>query len=191
VAKRLELGHIDQHEVRLAALLHDVGKLRLPGELLRRPGPLSPTEWDLMHRHPEWGADTVGAIPGLEAVAMIVRLHHERPDGAGYPHRLTSERIPIASRIVSVCDAYCAMTSGRPNQPSRSPADTMRELERHAGTQFDDQVVATLRDAVTSRRPLNHKTLWTGLSRRSRIGERRVTNRGLSPRDAPQVKTAR
>jgi putative nucleotidyltransferase with HDIG domain len=148
VAKRLELGHIDQHEVRLAGLLHDVGKLRLPGELLRRPGPLSPTEWELMRRHPEWGADTVGAIPGLEAVAMIVRLHHERPDGAGYPHRLTSERIPIASRIVSVCDAYCAMTSGRPNQPSRSPADTMRELERHAGTQFDDEIVATLWDAV-------------------------------------------
>jgi putative nucleotidyltransferase with HDIG domain len=150
VAKRLELGHLDQREVRLAALLHDVGKIRLPRELLRRPGPLSQKEWELMRRHPEWGADTVAAIPGLEAVAMIVRLHHERPDGAGYPHRLTSERIPTASRIVSVCDAYCAMTSGRPNQPSRSPTDAMRELERHAGTQFDDQIVTTLREAVSS-----------------------------------------
>jgi HD-GYP domain-containing protein (c-di-GMP phosphodiesterase class II) len=81
---------------------------------------------------------------------MIVRLHHERPDGAGYPHRLTSERIPTASRIVSVCDAYCAMTTNRPNQPSRSPTDAMRELERHAGTQFDDQIVTTLREAVSS-----------------------------------------
>jgi putative nucleotidyltransferase with HDIG domain len=150
VAKRLGLSHLDRREVRLAALLHDVGKIRLPGELLRRPGPLSAKEWELMRRHPEWGAETVAAIPGLEAVAMIVRLHHERPDGAGYPHQLTSERIPTASRIVSVCDAYCAMTGGRPNQPSRSPTDAMRELERHAGTQFDDRIVATLREAVIS-----------------------------------------
>jgi putative nucleotidyltransferase with HDIG domain len=188
VAKRLELGRIDQHEVRLAALLHDVGKLRLPGEMLRRPGPLSPAEWELMRCHPEWGAETVGAIPGLEAVAMIVRLHHERPDGAGYPHRLASERIPTASRIVSVCDAYCVMTSGRPNQPSRSPADAMRELERHAGTQFDDQIVATLWDAVTSRRAPSHKMLWAELS--SRIAERRVTDQGRSARDRPHVSTA-
>jgi putative nucleotidyltransferase with HDIG domain len=150
LAKRLQLGPLDLHEVRLAALLHDVGKTRLPGELLRRPGPLSSQEWELMRRHPEWGADTVAAIPGLEAVAMIVRLHHERPDGAGYPHRLTRDRIPTASLIVSVCDAYCAMTGGRPNQPSRSATDAMRELEGHAGTQFDDQIVATLRDAVSS-----------------------------------------
>jgi putative nucleotidyltransferase with HDIG domain len=150
VAKRLQLGYLDQREVHLAALLHDVGKMRLPEELLRRPGPLSPKEWELMRRHPEWGADTIAAIPGLEAVAMIVRLHHERPDGAGYPHQLTSERIPTASQIVSVCDAYCAMTSGRPNQAPRSPTDAMRELERHAGTQFDDQIVMTLRDAVSS-----------------------------------------
>ena len=150
VVRRLGLGHIDQREVRLAALLHDVGKIRLPGELLRRPGPLSPEEWELMRRHPEWGADAVAAIPGLEAVAMIVRLHHERPDGAGYPHGLTRERIPTASRIVAVCDAYRAMTGGRPNQPSRSSTEAMRELERHAGTQFDDQIVATLREAVSS-----------------------------------------
>lgn len=154
VAKRLELGHLDQLEVRLAALLHDIGKLRLPEELLRRPGPLSPAEWKLMRRHPEWGAETLAAIPGLEAVAMIVRLHHERPDGGGYPHRLASERIPTASQIVAVCDAYCAMTSGRPYQPSRSPNETLRELEGHAGTQFDDQIVSTLRAAVTSHLPL-------------------------------------
>ena len=188
VAKRLGLGRTDQHEVRLAALLHDVGKLRLPGEMLRRPGPLSPAEWELMRCHPEWGAETVGAIPGLEAVAIIVRLHHERPDGAGYPHRLASERIPTASRIVSVCDAYCVMTSGRPNQPSRSPADAMRELERHAGTQFDDQIVATLWDAVTSRWAPSHKMLWAELS--SRLRERRVTDQGRSARDAAHVSTA-
>ena len=150
LAKRLQLGPLDLHEVRLAALLHDVGKTRLPGELLRRPGPLSPQEWELMRRHPEWGADTVAAIPGLEAVAMIVRLHHERPDGDGYPHGLARDRIPTASLIVSVCDAYCAMTGGRPSQPSYSPTDAMRELERYAGTQFDDQIVTTLREAVSS-----------------------------------------
>ena len=154
VARRLGLDRVDQLEVQLAALLHDVGKLHLPRELLRRPGPLSTREWELMRHHPEWGAAAVAAIPGLEAVAMLVGLHHERPDGAGYPHRLAHGRIPIASRIVSVCDAYCAMTGGRHYRPTLAPADAMRELERHAGTQFDKQVVASLANVPQSSRPV-------------------------------------
>ena len=154
VASRLGLDGVDLLEVEGAALLHDVGKLRIPRELLCRPGALSAPEWELMRRHPEWGAETVATIPGLEAVAMLVRLHHERPDGAGYPHRLAHSRIPTASRIISACDAYCAMTRGRPYQPSLSRSDAVRELKRHAGTQFDEQIVATLANVVDSRRPV-------------------------------------
>jgi len=151
VAQRLGLGDVDQLEVKLAASLHDVGKLRLPAELLRRRGPLSPSEWKLVRRHPQWGAEILAAIPGLSAVAMLVGLHHERPDGAGYPHQLPHQRIPLASQIVSVCDAYTAMTSGRPYQPSVAPGDAIDELERHAGTQFDRHIVAALAGALNVR----------------------------------------
>ena len=86
----------------------------------------------------------VARIPGLQAVALIVRLHHERPDGRGYPHGLTHERIPMAARIVSVCDAYGAMTKRRPYSAPHDLEDALRELERQAGTQFDPDVVEAL-----------------------------------------------
>jgi HD-GYP domain-containing protein (c-di-GMP phosphodiesterase class II) len=86
----------------------------------------------------------VARIPGLEAVALIVRLHHERPDGLGYPHGLTHERIPMATRIVSVCDAYGAMTKRRPYSAPLDLDEALGELERHAGSQFDADVVEAL-----------------------------------------------
>jgi polar amino acid transport system substrate-binding protein len=86
----------------------------------------------------------VARIPGLEAVALIVRLHHERPDGTGYPHGLSHERIPVASRIVSVCDAYGAMTKRRPYSEPLDLDAALCELERHAGTQFDPEAVEAL-----------------------------------------------
>jgi HD-GYP domain-containing protein (c-di-GMP phosphodiesterase class II) len=94
--------------------------------------------------HPEWGAEMVAGIPGLEAVALIVRLHHERPDGRGYPHGITHDRIPVATRIVSVCDAYGAMTKRRPYRGAMNVQDALAELDRHAGTQFDPDVVQAL-----------------------------------------------
>jgi HD-GYP domain-containing protein (c-di-GMP phosphodiesterase class II) len=90
----------------------------------------------------------VARIPGLEAVALIVRLHHERPDGRGYPHGLTNERIPLATRIVSVCDAYGAMTKRRPYSAPLDVDAALAELERHAGTQFDADVVSVLTSVV-------------------------------------------
>ena len=86
----------------------------------------------------------VGRIPGLEAVALIVRLHHERPDGTGYPHGLSREHIPVASRIVSVCDAYRAMTKRRPYSEPLEVDAALLELERHAGTQFDPDAAEAL-----------------------------------------------
>jgi putative nucleotidyltransferase with HDIG domain len=144
VGKRLALEPCDLIELELAALLHDVGKLRLPPEILNKPAPLGDEEWRLVSLHPEWGAEMVSRIPGLEAVALIIRLHHERPDGKGYPHGLTEARIPVASRIVSVCDAFSAMTTDRPYRPALDFDAARGELREGAGSQFDPAVVEAL-----------------------------------------------
>jgi HD-GYP domain-containing protein (c-di-GMP phosphodiesterase class II) len=148
LARKLGLSRAECAEVEIGGLLHDVGKLFLPRALLAKPGPLTRAERRLIRRHPEWGAVLVATIPGLEAVAEIVRLHHERPDGLGYPYGLSCERIPIAARIVSVCDAYGAMTKPRPYRALLTPDDALAELERHAGTQFDPDVVDALTGSV-------------------------------------------
>jgi putative nucleotidyltransferase with HDIG domain len=148
VGERLGLERAELVEVELGALLHDVGKLRLPPHILAKPERLSDDERRLVRLHPEWGAEMVGRIPGLEAVALIVRLHHERPDGTGYPHGLSHERIPVASRIVSVCDAYGAMTKRRPYSEPLDVDAALEELARHAGTQFDPEAVDALASFV-------------------------------------------
>ena len=144
VAKRLGLTDVDLVEVELGALLHDLGKLRMPPEILRKAGPLDADELALMRRHPEWGSEMVARVPGLEAVALIVRLHHERPDGSGYPYGLTDERIPMASKIVSACDAYGAMTRRRDYSDPLDVDAALAELEVNTGTQFDPLVVEVL-----------------------------------------------
>jgi putative nucleotidyltransferase with HDIG domain len=144
LGRQLGLDRTELVEVELGALLHDVGKLRLPRELLTKPGELTEEERRVIRLHPDWGADMVASIPGLEAVALIVRLHHERPDGRGYPYGLTHDRIPMATRIVSVCDAYGAMTKRRPYSAPLDLDAALDELERNAGTQFDSEVVEAL-----------------------------------------------
>ena len=144
LGRRLGLSRTELVEVELGALLHDVGKLRLPRELLTKPGPLTDEEIRLVRLHPEWGAEMVARIPGLEAIALVVRLHHERPDGRGYPHGLAHDRIPMATRIVSVCDAYGAMTKRRPYSAPLDLDAALDELRRHRGTQFDPDVVDAL-----------------------------------------------
>jgi putative nucleotidyltransferase with HDIG domain len=148
VGRRLDLDDLDLMEVELGALLHDLGKLRLPPQILNKPGPLDRDELRLMRRHPEWGAEMVARVPGLEAVALIVRLHHERPDGTGYPHGLREDRIPMASRIVSACDAYGAMISRRHYSDPLDVETALAELELNAGTQFDPLVVEVLASFV-------------------------------------------
>jgi putative nucleotidyltransferase with HDIG domain len=148
VAKRLGLTDVDLVEVELAALLHDLGKLHMPQHVLRKAGPLDPEEQQLMRLHPEWGCEMVARVPGLEAVALIVRLHHERPDASGYPHGLTEERIPMASKIVSACDAYGAMTRRRNYSEPLDVNAALLELELNTGTQFDPLVVEVLADFV-------------------------------------------
>jgi HD-GYP domain-containing protein (c-di-GMP phosphodiesterase class II) len=145
---RMGLARAELLELELAALLHDVGKLRVPREILRKPGTLSQSEQRLMRNHPVWGAELVSGVPGLQAVALIVRHHHERVDGEGYPSRLAGVRIPVASRIVAVCDAFGAMTEPRAYGARRSEHDALVELRHEAGSQFDPAVVDALEAEV-------------------------------------------
>ncbi|MEA2386547.1 MAG: hypothetical protein QOJ22_721 [Thermoleophilaceae bacterium] len=148
VGSLLELEPASLLELEYAARLHDVGKIQVPDAVLNKPGPLDPGENETIRSHARWGSETLARIPGLEAVATIVRFHHERWDGAGYPDGLSGARVPLASRIISVCDAYGAMTSDRPYRPAMSPREALREIRNGAGTQFDPAVVAALMDAI-------------------------------------------
>jgi HD-GYP domain-containing protein (c-di-GMP phosphodiesterase class II) len=145
---RMGLDRAELLELELAALLHDVGKLRVPREILRKPESLTQSEQRLMRNHPVWGAELVSGVPGLQAVALIVRHHHERVDGEGYPSRLAGVRIPVASRIVAVCDAYGAMTEPRAYGERRSSDQALTELHHEAGSQFDPAVVDALESEV-------------------------------------------
>lgn len=138
--------------VRRAAELHDVGKVAIPDEILHKPGPLDETETELMHSHTITGERILGSTQAMRPVAALVRSSHERWDGHGYPDGLAGEEIPLGARIIFVCDAFDAMTSDRPYQPSVDPAEALDELERHAGTQFDPRVVAAFRRSVPARR---------------------------------------
>jgi putative nucleotidyltransferase with HDIG domain len=152
VDAQLQLDPAEVRELRRAALLHDLGKMRVPRRILHKPGPLTPDERELVRRHPAWGAEMIAPVPGLGSVAQIVLLHHERPDGLGYPYGLDGDSIPLASRIVSVCDAFETMTSGRPYQAARGVEAAVEELRRGAGTQFDADVVEALTAAPPARR---------------------------------------
>jgi HD-GYP domain-containing protein (c-di-GMP phosphodiesterase class II) len=135
-------------ELRLAALLHDLGKIRVPDAILTKPGPLNAQEMGLIRRHPVWGSELLACLPGFEVVAGIVRFHHERWDGGGYPDGLTGTRIPLASRIIAVCDAHHAMMSERPYRRAMSAEQALTELRAGAGSQFDPDVVAELEAAL-------------------------------------------
>lgn len=141
VGKQLGLAREELEELRLAAELHDVGKLAVPDVVLLKAGPLDPTEWGFIHSHTLIGQRILGAAPALRPVGEIVRSTHENWDGTGYPDGLVGESIPLAARIIAVCDAYSAMTSDRPYRAARTRGEAVAELRRCAGRQFDRQVV--------------------------------------------------
>jgi HD-GYP domain-containing protein (c-di-GMP phosphodiesterase class II) len=141
IGRRFELNSEQLDELRRAAELHDLGKLAVPDQVLNKPGPLSDSEWCLMRQHTIIGERILSAAPALRPVARLVRSSHERWDGAGYPDRLAGEAIPLGSRIITACDAYDAMVSERPYDAARSSDEALAELRRHAGSQFDPEVV--------------------------------------------------
>jgi HD-GYP domain-containing protein (c-di-GMP phosphodiesterase class II) len=150
VGALLDLETTSMLELEFAARLHDVGKIQVPDAVLNKPGPLEPHENEVIRCHATWGSETLAKIPGLEAVATIVRFHHERWDGAGYPDGLSGDRIPLASRIISVCDAYGAMTCDRPYRSALDPDDALEEIRSGSGSQFDPSVVHAFVAAVAA-----------------------------------------
>jgi ribonuclease P protein subunit RPR2 len=122
-------------------LLHDIGKLAVPDAVLNKPGPLDEDEWRLLKQHPEQGAKILSAIPFLDGALDVVRHHHERWDGSGYPDGLQGEEIPLWARIFAVVDTVDAVTSDRPYRPGRPIGAAIHELRKEAGTQFDPECV--------------------------------------------------
>lgn len=151
VTSQLALQAEEVETIADVALLHDIGKIGIPNEILHAPGKLSEQQWEVMKQHPVIGERIVARIPGLEDVALAIRHEHERWDGKGYPDGLKGSEIPLASRIVLVCDAYHAMTSDRPYRTAMSEEDARAELVRHAGTQFDPVIVGALLSSFDER----------------------------------------
>jgi diguanylate cyclase (GGDEF)-like protein/putative nucleotidyltransferase with HDIG domain len=144
VARNLGLAAAEVDRVKSAALLHDIGKVAIPDEILHKPGPLTDDEWKQMKEHPVIGERILRVLPGLGNVARIVRHEHERWDGDGYPDGLAGDAIPLGSRIIIAADTYHAITSDRPYRAARSHSEAVEELTRCAGTQFDPNVTQAL-----------------------------------------------
>jgi putative nucleotidyltransferase with HDIG domain len=148
IGRQMNLPEEQLEVLRLGALLHDIGKIGISDAVLRKPGPLTPEEYAAIREHPSMGARILKSVPFLAQHIPIVELHHERPDGEGYPHRLRGSETPVLARIVHVADAFDAITSARAYRRARGSAQALRELWRYAGTQFDTEVVQAFAEAM-------------------------------------------
>jgi len=144
VGARLGLVGQQLRTLRYGALLHDIGKIGVPTEILNKPGPLTDDEFERVKEHTVIGERMLRHIPFFESVHPLVRSAHERWDGGGYPDGLEGDEIPLGARIICACDAFHAMTSDRPYRAGTSHEQALLELRRHAGTQFDAAVVEAL-----------------------------------------------
>jgi putative nucleotidyltransferase with HDIG domain len=140
VTRRLGLPEEERRTIHFAALLHDVGKLRLGAALLAHPGPLGSAETDLVRRHPALGVEVLRPISRWRDLAPIIHAHHERWDGRGYPRGLAGQAIPLGGRIVAVAEAFEAMVRPTPYRKARTPDQALAEVLSCAGTQFDPEV---------------------------------------------------
>jgi HD-GYP domain-containing protein (c-di-GMP phosphodiesterase class II) len=148
IGEKLGLERRELRDLGYAARLHDIGKVGVPDAVLFKAGPLDDDEREVIQHHAVAGATLIGELPGLEAVARIVRHHHECYNGNGYPDGLSGRDIPLSSRILSVADAYAAMTEDRPYRRARPRFEVDREFLDGSGSQFDPYVVAALREVV-------------------------------------------
>jgi len=154
IARRLDLPEAEVDRIRLAALLHDIGKVGLPEEILEKPSALTSAEWRTVVQHPRIGQYILEQATNLREAVPIILHHHERFSGRGYPYGLRGLEIPLGARIVAIADAYDAMIHDRPYKRAVSHAEAIRELQRHAGTQFDPEVVQVFLDLYADRPPV-------------------------------------
>ncbi len=141
MARELHLPQMVTEQIEFGAMLHDVGKLGISEHILSKPGPLSDEEYAVIKKHPIIGAQILQDVDFLRAVAPIVHYHHEWVNGQGYPEGLAGEEIPLGARMVSIVDAWDAMTTEQPYRPAMSSSNAVAELRQHAGTQFDPKLV--------------------------------------------------
>src|SRR5690606_15960056 len=141
IAKEMDLSYQDMSDLKLAAVLHDVGKIGIEDSILKKKAPLTDEEFAIMRNHPEIGYQILGHIKSLGKVVDGMRFHHERPDGTGYPYGLKGEDIPIIASIISVADTFDAMISTRPYRKGLPPMVAYEEILKYSGTQFDCRVV--------------------------------------------------
>jgi putative nucleotidyltransferase with HDIG domain len=144
MAAALGLPEAETEALHLAGLLHDLGKVGTPDAVLRKEGKLDSEEWEFIKQHPSKGAEVLSHLAGYRDVADIVRYHHERLDGSGYPYGIRDGQIPEASKILAVADTYHAMTSDRPYRAARSSFDALKELRRMSGITLDGRYVEVL-----------------------------------------------
>jgi diguanylate cyclase (GGDEF)-like protein/putative nucleotidyltransferase with HDIG domain len=178
LASRLDLPDLDRQAVEIASLLHDIGKLAVPEHILSKPGPLTPDERKKMQMHAQIGAEIVSAVPFPCPVAPLIRSHHERWDGRGYPAGLRGEQIPVGARVLSVVDFFYAQTSGRPYRPAVPATVAMRMLQDEAGKAFDPVIVARFTEMV----PLLTPPTNDGVTRRARTSSDLAGGRTLPDR---------
>ena len=144
IALRLNMCDSQLKAVRWAGLLHDIGKVQVPEEILRKPGPLTPVEWEIMRQHPLIGAELLAPVSRFQDAIPMIVSHHEKFNGSGYPYGLKGEEIPLGGRILAVADAYSAMLCGRVYCQPFSLQQTVSELIRCKGSHFDPAIVDTL-----------------------------------------------
>jgi putative nucleotidyltransferase with HDIG domain len=151
IAAAIGMSEDEQEIVHTAGLLHDIGKFNLPDRILKADVPLSEAEWELIRTHPEEGARLVAHLEGYAAAAELVRTHHERFDGKGYPTGIAGTEIPLGARIISVADTYDVLTARDSYRTPVASADAIDELRRVAGTQLDPAVVSVFADLLATR----------------------------------------
>jgi diguanylate cyclase (GGDEF)-like protein len=154
MARTLALPEVEVDRIRTAALLHDVGKVAVPQDILEKPSALTSAEWRAVVQHPRIGQVILEQAAALKDAVPIILHHHERFSGHGYPFGLRGSEIPLGARIVAIADAYDAMTHDRPYKRAMDHESAVRELRRHAGTQFDPELVALFCDLFASHAPL-------------------------------------
>jgi putative nucleotidyltransferase with HDIG domain len=163
LALRLGWGARDAARIELAGLLHDIGKVAIPVDVLAKPERLTPAEQEIIERHPALGAELCQAFPSLEPVIPAIRSHHERWDGKGYPDRLAGTGIPLWGRLLAVVDTFDALTSDRPYRPRLADDQALAILQEGAGTQWDANLVTAFVAMIETSRRDEHPARWTGI----------------------------